>query len=227
MIYFKTACIILIMMTSFAHSGPNHVIYSDMNMDNSGRLIQPDKIHFTYAYKNYQDGYFKAALISFMKSAAFGNSEAQKNIGIMHLNSLGTPKNSIKGYAWIKLASQYDTKISELEHQLFIRLTKSEQESAIEEYSKLKEIYSPIATLDRRDKWARLQKKKMTGTRTGSTVPHIASLRPNGSGGFAMLSNDTNQIIHDFKSFVLNYNYGTVTLRDLKLHEDKEEKDSY
>ena len=222
--FFKILCIFLLVITSIANSGPNHVIFSDMNMDHSGRLIQPDKIHFSYAYKNFQEGYFKTALISFMKSAAFGNSEAQKNIGIMHLNSLGTPKDSIKGYAWIKLASQYDANITDLEHQLFIRLTKSEQENAIEEYSKLKEVYSPIATLDRRDKWTRLQKKKMTGTRTGSSVPHIASLRPNGSGGFAMISNDTNQIIHDFKSFVLDYNYGTVTLRDIKLHKDEGEE---
>lgn len=217
----KISIISFIFATTIAISGPNHVIFSGIHMDESGRLIQPDKIHFKYAIRNFQEGYYKTAFINFLKSAAFGNSEAQKNIGIMHLKSLGTPKNSTKGYAWIKLAYQHDAKLANLEHALFNRLTKSEQDSAIEEYYKLKEIYSPTATLDRRDKWTKLQKKKMTGTRTGSTVPHVFSLKPNASGGFALISNNTNQIIHDFESFVLDYNYGTVTLRDIKLHEKK------
>jgi hypothetical protein len=228
--FLKKSFISFLFVTSIGVSGPNHVIFSSLHMDDAGNLILPDTFHYDYALKNYKKGYYKTSFNSFMKAAAFGNAKAQKNIGIMHLKSLGTPKDSIKGHAWIKLASQHDANLITLEDSIFKRLNPTQQDNAVKEYVKLKEIYSPDATLQRRQKWTRIQHKNMTGTRTGSTVPHIFSignLRDTGSDNFLdklqsgiLLTNDMNQIVHEFEAFVFDYNQGSVTLRDIILHDN-------
>ena len=231
--FLKKSFISFLLMTSIAISGPNHVIFSGLHMDDEGNLILPDTFHFDYAVKNYKEGYHKTSYNSFMKAAAFGNANAQKNIGVMHLKSIGVPKDYIKGYAWIKLASQHDLNLVKLEDSIFNRLSPTQQESAINEYIKLKETYSPEATQKRRQKWTRMQHKNMTGTRTGSTVPHIFSigkLRDTGSENFLdnlqsgiLITNDMNQIVHEFNAFVFEYTQGSVTLRDIKLHDDEKQ----
>lgn len=210
-----TAILLLISFTALAM--PNAVLSLDPHYDKQHNLVTPDKILLAKAIRAYQDGYNKSALTKFHQSAAFGNSIAQKHIGLMYLKALGTNRDWSKGYAWIKLAALDGTDENlSLMRSIYAMLTPLEIKQAKIEYQKISEDYDISATLKRRDRWVKKQKRKATGTRTGSQTTNIQSQAING----VTLDSDRTSKMNSMDAFVNNYQFGVVEAGEIKLKDE-------
>ncbi len=200
---------ILLLIISFTiNANPNSVININPHYDKNYNLVTPDKILLVEAIKAYQAGFNESALTKFRQSAAFGNSNAQKYIGLMYIKSLGVKQNWAKGYAWIKLAALDGTKEHiDLMHNIYKNLKPDEIKQANIEYQKISEDYDLSATLKRRDRWARKQKLKRVGSRTGSQTTNVQSQGLNGIN----LDPDRTSKLDQMKAFVDDYQFGVVT----------------
>ena len=209
--------IILLLASIVAIANPNAVININPHYDKSYNLVTPDKILLVKAIKAYQDGYHKSALTKFYQSAAFGNSNAQKYIGLMHIKSLGVNQDWPKGYAWIKLSAQDGTNEHlELMRSIYKILKPEEIKQAYIEYERISEDYDVSATLERRSRWVRKQKLKATGSRTGSQTTNVQTQALN---GVKLDSNRTSKM-DEMETFVNNYKFGVVSSGEIIPIED-------
>ncbi len=172
-------------------------------------MVTPDKILLAKASRTYQDGYNKSAFTKFHQSAAFGNSIAQKHIGLMYLKALGTNRDWSKGYAWIKLAALDGTVENlNLMRSIYAMLTPLEIKKAKVEYQKISEDYDVSATLKRRNRWVNKQKRKAAGSQT----TNIQSQAING----VILEPDRTSKMNAMDDFVNNYQFGVVEAGEIK-----------
>jgi len=216
---YLTPLILLLTATFIVYAGPNQVINLAPHYDKQHRLVTPDKILLANALKSYQDGFYKTALNSFMQSAAFGNSTAQKYIGLMNIKSIGVEQNWAKGFAWIRLSAlDGSKKNSELKNSLYSQLTPQEKKQAEIEYNKISQDYGVAETLKRRDRWVKKQKRKATGSRTGSQTVNVVSV---GSFGAVQDINRAGRL-SEMENFVDNYNFGQVSGGEIMPVESKQ-----
>ncbi len=208
----KIIVLIVALSVNSSQANPNTVIHMGMHLDNQQNLIQPDKYLLSQAIKSYRAGGHQTALSYFKKSSALGNAMAQRYVGLMHVNGLGTNKNYVTGYAWLKLAAHDNTpKNKQLRDQVYNLLTSIQKKQAQKVYEEINNNYGEIAALTRRDRWVRKQKMKMTGSRTGSLA-------------FAPISFDTphgNGIYNQMKSYVDDYDFGYVSSGEIVPKEDE------
>jgi len=220
MIKQKNMTILLLIISFTISANPNAVINISPHYDNNHKLVTPDKMLLADAIRAYQAGFNESALTKFHQSAAFGNSNAQKYIGLMYIKSLGVKQNWAKGYAWLKLAALDGTKEHiDLMHKIYKNLKPEEIKQASIEYQKISEDYDISATLKRRDRWARKQKLKRVGSRTGSQTTNVQSQGLNGIN----LDPDRTSKLDEIKAFVDNYQFGIVTSGEIT---PKEEPDN-
>lgn len=212
----KMMLLLIILMTNICQANPNSVINMGLHLDNQRNLIQPDKFLLSQAIKSYRAGGHQNALTFFKKSSALGNALAQRYVGLMYVNGLGTQKDYIMGYAWLRLAAHDKSqKNKNLMDQVYNLLTLDQKKLADLTYKEINNEYGELAALTRRDRWVRKQKMKMTGSRTGSLA-------------FAPISFDTphgNGIYNQIKSYVEDYNFGYVTSGEIiPKNEETQEK---
>lgn len=200
--------VILILISNVNFANPNAVISLDAHYDTQNRLVTPDKILLVKAIRAYQDGYNKSALTKFYQAAAFGNSDAHMYIGLMYLKSLGVNQDWAKGYAWIKLAALDESKKHvELRDSIYTQLKPSELQRIEFEFGTISKDYDASATLQRRDRWVKKQKRKTLGSRTGSQTSNVQSQNLNGS----KLDNNRTGRLNEMEAFVDNYNFGIIS----------------
>ncbi len=208
--------LLTLVFTSVSHANPNSVINMGLHLDNQRNLIQPDKFLLGQAIKSYRAGGNQNALTFFKKSSALGNALAQRYVGLMYVNGLGTQKDYIMGYAWLRLAAHDKSqKNKNLRDQVYKLLTPIQKKQAEIAYKNINDEYGELAALTRRDRWVRKQKMKMTGSRTGSLA-------------FAPISFDTphgNGIYNQIKSYVEDYNFGYVSSGEI-IPKEEQSKES-
>jgi hypothetical protein len=183
----------------------------------TGKFISPDKILLATGIKDYQKGKYQSALLNFKKAAAFGNSEAQKFIGLMHIKSLGVSQNWAKGYAWIKLAAlDNSTKHNDLKNSIYTHLKPAEKKNVDKDYAEIIKDYGISATDKRRYKWYRKQKKNTLGSRAGAQTSVIKQQRILNNGKHKMIidkNGESSLGLDSMNHFVVNYNFGIVESR--------------
>ena len=202
----------LVLFISCIHANPNFVESTGKHYDNNGDLIMPDKYYLRLALKSYQDGYNQSAYSYFKKAAAFGNSIAQKYIGLMHIKALGVSRDWSTGYAWIKLASldnNSENKI--LEEKIYKLLSPQEVKKSELVLEQIKQQYGELSALKRRDTWVRKQSKKMVGSLVGGQTSNVFSYNPNGR----LISSNSSKGFDQMKSFVEDFNFGYVSSGDI------------
>ncbi len=198
----------LIFINSPILANPNFVESTGKHYDNNGNLIMPDKFFLRQALKSYQDGYNQSAYTNFKKAAAFGNSVAQKYLGLMYLKALGVSKDWSTGYAWIKLAALDNTAENRnLESKIFKLLNPEEVQQAEVVFEIIKQEYGQLSALKRRDTWVRKQTKKMVGSLVGGQTSNVYSYNPNGR----LISSNSSKGFEQMESFVEDFNYGYVS----------------
>lgn len=207
--------IVILTLATLSFANPNTVIHLDAKYDPvSGDLIAPDQILLVKGLKAYQSGYYKSSLSYLRKSAAFGNSEAQKTIGLMHIKSLGVNQDWAKGYAWIKLAALDGTsKKKQLETNIKGNLKPEEIEQAKKEYSELSKHYNTTVTDTRRYRWYLKQKSKVVGSRVGAQTGKVQQMRivENGtSATLGSLNGKTVSGVDNMNEFMTEYNFGLL-----------------
>lgn len=207
--------ILLIANSIFAN--PNFVTTVNPTYDEQSELITPDKVYLAKAIKQYNEGYNQLTLSYFKKAAAFGNSEAQKYIGLMNIKSLGVERDWALGYAWIRLAALDHThKHEKLKQKIFSQLLPEEIERSNKLYDEIHEDYSPHTTLLRRNRWVSKLKHNslVVGSRTGSlalsgkilTFKSIADMQKG-----SVSSIKVGQNLDAMSAFIVDYDFGTVT----------------
>jgi hypothetical protein len=200
--------IILITYSFSIHANPKFVENTGLHYDDNGNLIMPDKFYLRLALKSYQDGYNLSAYTNFKKAAAFGNSVAQKYLGLMYLKALGVERDWAIGYAWIKLsATDRSAENRSLENKIFKLLKPEEVQQSELIYQQIKQDYDQIAALKRRDNWVRKQSNKIIGSHVGGQTSNVYSYNPNGR----LISANSTKGFEQMKSFVEDFNYGYVT----------------
>lgn len=214
----KSLFILLTITTiSIVNANPNYVINIKPTYDKKHNLITPDKILLAKAIKSYQDGYNQSAMTKFKQAAAFGNTQAQKYIGLMYIKSLGVEQSWAKGYAWIKLAALDKTKEHlQLSESIYAQLKNEERALAEKEFATILAKYDQSSSLERRVRWAKKQAGKSLGSRTGSQTANVKSLGANG----VKLGTDRTSKIGDMQAFVQEYNFGIVQTGEIKVKDD-------
>jgi hypothetical protein len=200
--------ITLIFFNYSLQANPNFVENAGKHYDNSGNLIMPDKFFLIQALKSYQDGYNQSALTNFKKAAAFGNSVAQKYIGLMYIKALGVPRDWSTGYAWIKLAALDNTSENNiLENKILKLLNPEELQKSKDAYEKLMLHYDQASALKRRDTWVRKQSNKMVGSYISNKTSNIYSYKPDGR----IISTNSSMGYEQMNKFVEDFNFGYVS----------------
>jgi len=198
--------------TSVSMASPNAVINLDAHYDKNNALVTPDLYLITKAAKAYEDGYNQSAYKKFKQAAAFGNTIAFRYLGLMHIKSLGVKQDWAKGYAWIRLSALDNSKDNlELQQKILKNLKPVELEQSELEYQRLLEEYGVSATLERRHRWVQRQKKKTTGSRTGSQTVNVQSKSPRGN----VLDSDRASRMNQMEAFVTDYQFGVVTASEI------------
>lgn len=205
--------VLLIVGVNIATANPNFVIGMKPKYDRHNNLITPDKILLAKAVKAYQEGYNQSAMTKFMQSAAFGNTQAQKYIGLMHIKALSVPQDWAKGYAWIKLAALDNSKEHiQLRDEIYSKLKEDELKRTEQEYQKIKDKYDQSASLKRRVRWVKKQSGQIVGSRAGSQTPNVVSQNSQGT----KTDHNRTSKLNDMEAFVQEYNFGIVTAREIQ-----------
>ncbi len=219
-------------MNAAVIANPQFVTSVNPVFDLEGNWIAPDKIFLKRALQHYKDGFNQSALTNFKKAATFGNSIAQKYMGLMYIKALGVKQDWAQGYAWIKIAalSQQQDQL-ELRNKLAKILNPKEKKQAEKIYAALLKEYSPHECLLRRNRW--LQKLKhhsfVVGSRTGSLalsgrVLSYNNLRDLQTNTPTRVSKS--ETLENMNHFVFNYNFGIVTQSEITSKEDEKKKNS-
>ncbi len=199
---------------------PNIVLTLKPVSDKKGGLITPDKIMLAEAISQYQDGYNQLAMVYFKRSAAFGNANAQTQIGLMHLKSLGVKEDWATGYAWIRLAAQDNTlQHAKLKQKVFDLLTPEEKERSEAEYQKIIHYFSRNKAYTRRVRWVRKVTNSVLGSRVGSRTSNVQSVNLDGS----VRSIYSDKKINAYDAFIKEFNYGIVESGEIKAVDKSDE----
>lgn len=202
-----------ILLAMVAQANPNAVINLDAHYDENHALVTPDVFLLQKALKALDEGYNKSAYQKFKQAAAFGNAQAFKFLGLMNIKELGVSRDWAKGYAWIQLAALDNRKENlELKQNILRNLKPEELEQSKIEFTKLLEDYSSSETLKRRDRWVQRQKRKTTGSRTGSQTSNVKS---QSIGGTVISTNVASSNLKQMNSFVNDYQFGVVTIGEI------------
>ncbi len=197
---------------------PNIVLTLKPVSDKKGRLITPDKIMLAKAITQYQDGYPELAMIYFKKSAAFGNANAQVQIGLMHLKSLGVKEDWAIGYAWIRLGAQDNTpQHIKLKLKIFSLLSPEEKEQSKSEYKEIIHYFGKSKAYNRRVRWVRKVTNSVLGSRVGSRTSNVQSVNIDGS----VRSIYSDKKINAYNAFIDEFKYGIIESGEIKAIEDK------
>ncbi len=132
------------------------------------KFATPDQADLIRAARSLQDGFEKDAFDHFLRSARWGNKDAQKALGVLYVKGMGTEKNWAKAYAWLKLAAtNSDPKIIAARDEVYAALRDDEKEEATLYTKYLTEEFGDLVALARREEWVRKRKREVTGSRTG------------------------------------------------------------
>ena len=192
---------------------PNIVLTLKPVSDKKGTLITPDKIMLAEAITQYQDGYNKLAMVYFKRSAAFGNANAQAQIGLMYLKSLGVKEDWAIGYAWIQLAAQHNTpQYTKLKLKIFSMLSPEEKEQSKSEYKKIAHYFGKSKAYTRRVRWVQKVTNSILGSRVGSRASNVQSVNLDGSVRSIYSDKKTNA----YDAFIEEFNYGIIESGEIK-----------
>lgn len=180
----------------------------------------PDQADLVRGARSLQDGFETDAYDKFLRSAEFGNKEAQKSIGLMYIKGMGVDKDWATAYAWLKLAGSHgDPRIIAARDEVWGTLREDEKQDANQRYEQLKKDYGDYAALKRRQEWVRKQKREVTGSRTG----RVGALRiqvADATGYNWELSGQEYYEVLDRYLADLKEHLGEVELRDFEVIED-------
>ncbi len=199
---------------------PNIVLTLKPASDKNGTLITPDRIMLAEAITQYQDGYNKLAMVYFKRSAAFGNANAQAQIGLMYLKSLGVKEDWATGYAWIQLAAQHNTpQYTKLKLKVFSLLSPEEKVQSKAEYKAIIHYFGKSKAYTRRVRWVRKVTNSVLGSRVGSRTSNVQSVNLDGS----VRSIYSDKKINAYDAFIKEFNYGIIESGEIKAVDESDE----
>ena len=202
----------LVLIVSFSVSANIRV---GMKFDDHGKLINPDDILISYAFKHDKDGFKNLAIKYLKESASYGNQNAMYFTGLLYLQQ----KDWSNGYAWLKLVGPDVFDIQRLRAKVESLMTEEEKSHAEILYSQLKNDYSSLAGLDKREAWRK--KIAFTGSRIqgAKSFRSVDMLTP--SGAWVMetrLEGMLDNYIYEYE-----FNPGKVSIGVLELIEEKKD----
>lgn len=201
---------IFLMFSFSVYANPNAVLNISPKYDKKNRMINPDEYFLRQALVAYKLEKNESAFSYFMKSAAFGNSDAQMYIGLMYIKSLGVSQSWAKGFAWLQLAAKDNTKKHvDLMQYIQTQLKPEELELSKIELININKEYEASVTYKRRDRWVRKQKLKTTGSRTGSKSMAGRLVSQDLRG--VVIDGNAIKKVDQFEMFVDHFNFGYVT----------------
>jgi hypothetical protein len=163
---------ILLLVLFFSSAG---YAYVPMLFDDSGVLIEPDRILLKRGLEEYHKGQIEYSLISLERSAKFGNAAAKYLIALIHLEG----SNAIKARAWLMLIKKPIYQTERVLVQLNNTLSKGEIELSNSEHLELKKHYNKDISYKTRKAWK--NRIRTTGT-------HIAGLSGISTKNVAIIS---------------------------------------
>ncbi|MEM9533923.1 MAG: hypothetical protein AAGA23_23620, partial [Pseudomonadota bacterium] len=131
----------------------------------------PDRKNLAEGAHALKKGFPGDAVSNFEQSARYGNKDAQMTLGMMYVRGTGVDMDWARGYAWLALASTHGKADAvSARDQVKAQLKEDELPKAEEWLAKLTEEFGDQAAIERREQWIRREKRKLTGSRTGSSA---------------------------------------------------------
>ncbi len=130
----------------------------------------PDLRYRLLALEKREQKKFDDAFKFFQRAAFYGDKPSQAMVAEMLWNGTGTDRDPALAYAWMDLAGErgYEGFV-ELRERYWARLDEAERERAIEAGQGIYARYGDAAALPRINRALRLERRNMTGSRTGFT----------------------------------------------------------
>jgi TonB family protein len=98
---------------------------------------------FNLGASYYAQGNFEKAYQEFLEASAYGDHDAQNNIGAMYYRGEFLPKDKISAYAWLALATQAKNYLDANVHlKIYNKMSDDEKKLANEKYKMLFDEYS-------------------------------------------------------------------------------------
>ena len=178
----------------------------------------PDAYYTCEAMQSFKHGFDTHALEHLKRASKWGSKTAQYRVGLMILGGIGTEADPIEGAAWLLLANERNNSdISARLREVQDKMSTEDWEVAHQRALVLKEEYGDFAALERRTRWVRRMKNRMTGSRLGKPM---ATVRVADSQGITV-DQMTNRL--DVYERSLRHMVTTVEYRDFRVIEPKTE----
>lgn len=179
----------------------------------------PDAYYTCEAMQSFKHGFDTHALEHLKRASKWGNKTAQYRVGLMTLGGIGTPADPVEGAAWLLLANERNNRdITARLREVQASMSEGAWKAAHERALVLKEEYGDFAALERRTRWVRRMKNRMTGSRLGKPM---ATVRVADSQGITA-DQMTNRL--DVYERSLRHMVTTVEYRDFRVIEPPAEE---
>ncbi len=130
----------------------------------------PDRRNLGEGMQALKKGSAIDAISNFEDAARYGNKDAQKLLGMIYIQGSGVERDWPKGYAWLKLAATHgDNEAVSARDQVLAQLKPEELPRAKKQFEEINKEFGNLAAITRREAWIRKEKRKITGSRTGSS----------------------------------------------------------
>lgn len=182
----------------------------------------PDRKNLLQGAHALKKGYAKDAVSNFEDAARYGNKDAQRTLGMMYIQGTGVDMDWPQGHAWLKLAASHaDPRAVSARDQVFAQLKPEELAQAEKWFADIKREYGDVAAVERREAWVRKEKRKITGSRTGSSAAVRIEVADASGYSWQVAGSKYFELLEGDYVLAFRQRMGEVTLGELKVIDDQ------
>jgi len=204
---------LLVVLMLLVHFTASAGVRVGMKFDWHGKLVHPDDVLISYAFKHDKDGFKESAMRFLKESASYGNQRAKYFTGLLYLQR----KDWANGYAWLKLVKPGVYDIERLRPKVESLMTPEEKNHAEVLHKQLASEYSDFAGFHKREAWRR--KISITGSRIKG-AKNIRGVTIETSSGAIVFGTQLQKMLDSY-IYEYEYNPGNVKLGTLELIEEQ------
>lgn len=139
----------------------------------------PDLRYRTVGLEQFGDGKYPEAFKNFQRAAFYSDKPSQAIVGEMLWAGVGVEKDRALGHAWMGLAAERGyLSFSEKHQRYWNEMTEAERARALEQAPSIRAEYSDAAAEPRLHAVLTRERKKATGSRTGSEANNVKIVVP-------------------------------------------------